>query len=170
MKNQARIFWITGLSGSGKTTLAGKLVNYLKQQELPVLMLDGDELRAVLNVRIAHGREQRKELAMQYARLCKMIVSQDINVVIATISMFKEVHEWNRKNLPGYIEIFLDVPLDELIRRDPKQIYARAATGELKDVAGVDFVVDRPASPDVHLQWNPGVSVDDLLFYIIKKI
>ncbi len=133
-------------------------------------MLDGDELREVLGVNGSHTRQERLELAMRYARLCHIIAVQGINVAIATISLFREVHEWNRANQPGYVEIYLAVPMEELMRRDPKQIYARAARGEVKDVAGLDFPVDEPYSPDVRVEWKPGLAVEQILLQITEKL
>ena len=85
---------------------------------------------------------------MQYAQLCRVLAKQDLTVVIATISLFKEIHSWNRTYLPNYFEIYLDVPLDELRRRDPKAIYQRFDYGEIKNVAGLDVDIDKPQNPD----------------------
>jgi cytidine diphosphoramidate kinase len=165
-----RVLWITGLSGAGKTTLCRKLVMYFREQGRQVIMLDGDELRQVMGETTAHSREERLKLAMRYAHLCHMIAVQGFDVAIATISMFREVHEWNRDNLPGYVEIFLDVPMKELERRDPKNIYTRAGKGELKNVAGVNFDVDKPLTPDVHIEWMPGLTVESALKYLTDQL
>ena len=133
-------------------------------------MLDGDHLREVLGAIHAHTREARLDLASRYARLCALISAQGVDVTIATISLFHEVHDWNRTHLTGYVEIYLDVPLAELKRRDPKRIYERANLGELSNVAGVDFEVDEPQSPDVHIKWMPGLSVEDSLAQIVTTI
>ena len=165
-----RILWITGLSGSGKTTLCGELVKHLREQGRQVVMLDGDELRIVLGATTTHDRDERLNLAMRYSHLCQMIAAQGFDVAIATISMFREVHEWNRKNLPGYVEIFLDVPIKELERRDPKNIYARSNKKEIKNVAGVDLNVDKPQAPDVHIEWMSGLTVGSTLGYLVKQL
>lgn len=164
------VFWITGLSGAGKTTLCRKLIDHLKKTGRPVVMLDGDELREMMGATAAHTREERVELASRYARLCHLIAAQGVSVAIATISLFKEVHEWNRRNIQGYVEIFVDVPLEELMRRDPKKIYERASQGVLTCVAGVDLPVDLPESPDIHIRWSPGLSADDAVHQIIAKL
>jgi adenylylsulfate kinase len=73
--------------------------------------------------------------------------------------------------MPGYIEIYLAVPLDELRRRDPKHIYARADRGELQDVAGLDFAVDEPQAPDLCIKWSPELSEEqtaDSVFELLK--
>lgn len=133
-------------------------------------MLDGDELREAMGATNAHSRQERLQLAMRYAHLCHMIASQGVDVAIATISLFREAHEWNRANMPGYLEIYLHVPVEELKRRDPKQIYARAARGELKDVAGLDFAVDEPQAPDVCIEWVTGLTVEAALAQVIEQL
>ncbi len=118
----------------------------------------------------SHTQDERRQLAMRYSRLCKMIASQGVDVAIATISMFREVHEWNRANIPGYVEIYLDVPKDELVRRDPKQIYARAARDELKNVAGFDFAVDVPSAPDVRIAWSADLTAEKTLSQVLAQL
>ena len=144
----SQVVWITGLSGAGKTTLAQAIVKHLRDNGQDVIFLDGDELRDILNRplnnALSHDRESRLALAMQYAQLCRMLAMQGFIVVIATISLFKEIHSWNRKNLPGYFEVYIKVPLEELRRRDPKSIYQRFNSGEIKNVAGLDLKIDEP--------------------------
>ena len=148
----SQVIWITGLSGAGKTTLATELVNSLRSQDQHVIQLDGDELREVFDPfkknPQSHNRKGRLALAMQYAQLCRVLAKQDLTVVIATISLFKEIHSWNRTHLPDYFEIYLDVPLDELRRRDPKTIYHRFDCGEIENVTGLDVEIDKPVNPD----------------------
>jgi adenylylsulfate kinase len=147
-----QVIWITGLSGAGKSTLAHETVSLLRVAGNGVVMLDGDELRKVFGAVVEnqqnHGRQGRLALAMQYAQLCRVIAAQGLTVVIATISLFREIHVWNRTNLPGYFEVYLKVPVEELRRRDPKKIYKRFDAGELKDVAGLDMPIDEPCSAD----------------------
>jgi cytidine diphosphoramidate kinase len=168
------VYWITGLSGAGKSTLAKEVVERLRSGGTTVVMLDGDELREVFGATVTnernHGRAARLELAMQYAHLCKVIVKQGITVVIATISLFKEVHAWNRINLPGYFEVYLKVPMEELRRRDPKKIYHRFDAGELSNVAGLDLPIDEPCDADWVSDFEPGQSVEQLLAELMKII
>ncbi len=158
--------WITGLSGAGKSTLAIELTKRLRASGKSVVMLDGDELRevfgAVANNVQNHGREGRLALAMQYAHLCGVIAAQGVTVVIATISLFREVHAWNRANLPSYFEVYLKVPVEELRRRDPKGIYRRYDAGELTHVAGLDFPIDEPEAADWIVEFDPERTVTAL--------
>ena len=168
------IIWITGLSGAGKSTLASHLVELLRARGETVVFLDGDELREVFGATVAsvenHGREARLALAMQYAKLCRVLSSQGLTVVIATISLFREIHEWNRANLPGYFEVYLQVPLEELRRRDPKKIYRRFDAGELKYVAGLDLPVDLPEFPDMIIEFDSEHSVSEVATRVLNSI
>jgi adenylylsulfate kinase len=173
----SKVIWITGLSGAGKSTLAHELVARLRYAGEAVVMLDGDVLRDVFGAveenAQNHGREGRLALALRYSYLCRVIASQGLTVVIATISLFKEVHVWNRVNLPGYFEVFLKVPFEELRRRDPKGIYRRFDSGELSDVAGLDFPIDEPEAADWVAEFAPGRKVsalaDELMSQLVEK-
>ena len=172
--NKGRVIWVTGLSGSGKSTLANQVVARLRATGQTIVMLDGDEMRAVLGATQAnsenHGREGRLALARQYAKLCKLIADQSVTVVCSTISMFEEVHSWNRKNQPSYFEVYLKVPLSELRKRDPKGIYKRFDSGELKNVAGLDLPVNEPKHPDILFKFEPRMKLCQMTDEIITKI
>ena len=86
--------------------------------------------------------------------MCKLLSSQGLTVVIATISMFEEVYVWNRKNLLNYFEVYLKVPIEELRHRDPKLIYQRYDSGELLNVADLDLAVDEPHNPNLILDFE----------------
>ncbi|MBF0179868.1 MAG: adenylyl-sulfate kinase [Magnetococcales bacterium] len=171
---EIRVLWITGLSGAGKSTLAREVTGRLRAMGRPVLLLDGDELREVFGAVAAntanHGREGRLALALRYARLCRVLAGQGVLVVIATISLFREVHAWNRQHLPGYFEVYLKVPLEELQRRDPKGIYRRFASGELTHVAGLDLPVDEPEGADWVVDFVPGRSVAALAEALFERM
>jgi glutamine kinase len=148
---QGRVFWITGLSGSGKTTLGVKLCDRLRAEGRAVTFLDGDVLRSAIAEDLGHSAENRLRSALRNARLCRLLAEQGFDVVCATISLFHEVHRWNRDQIRDYREIYLRVPIDELKRRDAKGIYARAASGDLKNVVGLDLPAEAPEHPDLIL-------------------
>jgi adenylylsulfate kinase-like enzyme len=169
-----RVLWITGLSGAGKSTLARAVTERLRARGWPVVLLDGDELREVFGATAAnaesHGREGRLALALQYAHLCRVVANQGLSVVIATISLFREVHTWNRANLPGYFEVYLKVPVEELRRRDPKGIYRRFDSGELSNVAGLDLPIDEPEYADIVADFASGQTIEVLVNRLIETL
>ena len=174
LQTAGRVVWITGLSGSGKSTLATEVVGQLRALRNDVIRLDGDELREVfaaeaINLQ-SHDRNGRLMLAMQYASLCRLLSMQGFTVVIATISMFREVYAWNRANVPGYFEVYLKVPIEELRRRDPKGIYRRFDAGDLLNVAGLDLPVDEPEQADFEVKFEASQSVTELSRGLIQRI
>lgn len=168
------VIWITGLSGAGKSTLANNLANRIRKHQIPFVKLDGDELREIFNSsnfhEQYHSRDARIALAKQYSGLCHILAEQGHNVIISTISLFKEIHEWNRKNLKNYVEIFIDVPITELEARDPKNIYRRFKNNEISNVAGLDLKVDLPTSPDLKLKFERGCSEMQQLEHVLELL
>lgn len=170
----SRVIWITGLSGAGKSTLSNEVVSKLRDLNMPVILLDGDELREIFGAVATntknHGREGRIDLAMKYSYLSKLLSDQGFIVVIATISLFHEVHDWNRRNLAGYVEIFLKVPISVLQQRDPKGIYKKYSAGEIQNVAGLDLNIDEPNSSDIVFDYDKNIKPVDMATEIINYI
>lgn len=172
------VIWITGLSGAGKTTLSSATASRLRSSGSAVVQLDGDELRAIFGAGAAHsqnhGREARLVLAMQYAHLCRVLADQGLTVVIATISLFRQVHAWNRANLPRYFEVYLKTPMEELRRRDPKGIYRRFDAGTLTNVAGLDLPIDEPECADLLIEFahgqTPAALAEELIVALKTRI
>ena len=145
------VIWITGLSGVGKTTLAKEVTKKLKLENNNVIFLDGDELREILSLDSMKNNNNtlkvRFNLSKTYARLCKNLASQDFIVVIATISLFKKIHIWNRNNIDRYFEVYIKRDIKDLISRDTKGIYKNFKTGKIKNVLGLDLKIDEPKKP-----------------------
>lgn len=165
------IYWLTGLSGAGKSENAGRLAKFIRQSGRPCVLLDGDELRAVVKSdSSAYTRKERVDLGLKYASLCKLLASQDIDVVIATIALYSEIHEWKNFNLPNCCTIFLDVPIEELRKRDPKKIYERYFNKQLSNVAGLDVPVDFPPDPTIRIVWREGMDKERFWSCLEKNI
>ncbi|MGB0670889.1 MAG: adenylyl-sulfate kinase [Rhodospirillales bacterium] len=145
------VIWIIGLSAAGKSTVAREVVRLLGESHIPSVLLDGDLLRDVWGQSLGYDLDSRRENADRTCRLGRMLEQQGICVVTAILSLFPESRLWNRQNLNRYFEVYLDVPMEELKRRDPKGLYAKAERGEMDQVVGLDLTWQPPEAPDLHL-------------------
>ncbi len=150
MEKQNRVYWLTGLSGAGKTTIGRLWRDRLRERGETVVFLDGDEMRSVFGTGLGFNAADRRRLAESYGRLCALLSNQGVTVVCCTISMFHSVRAWNRANIPGYYEVYLEASMDTLRRRDQKGLYSRNAD----NVAGVGLQVELPEAPDLVLDNN----------------
>lgn len=158
-------FWITGFSGAGKTTVAEGLAARFRAAGITPVLLDGDRLRAVLAPEAGHDPETRRRLAATYGRLCAELAGQGLVVICATISMFQAVRDWNRAHVPGYVEIYLKVPVAERRARDPKGLYA-AADGQM---TGLDHAAEEPLTPDLVLENHGTLDAEAAVAQIWEK-
>jgi adenylylsulfate kinase-like enzyme/2-polyprenyl-3-methyl-5-hydroxy-6-metoxy-1,4-benzoquinol methylase len=130
------VIWITGYSSSGKTTVARQVEKLLRSSGVPVVWLDGDDLRNIFAARWGYDRSERVELGKVYLQLCNHLSSQGLVVVISAIAMYDEVRHWVRTNIPRYLEVYLNVPTEIILERDAltKHLYkGRAPAAHLYD-------------------------------------
>lgn len=161
------LYWITGLSGAGKTTIGNYLYYVLKQRQDNVILLDGDILKTIVADSCSYTIEDRHNRAFKYARLCKTLTDQGMVVICCTIAMFDDVRQWNRDNNRGYVEVFLDVPMDVLKKRDQKGLYSSVAKGQVKNLSGVDLNVEFPKNPDITIINDGSCSVKECVNSIL---
>lgn len=146
------VYWITGLAGAGKTTIGKLLYEKIKETEPNTVFLDGDTLRELFGNDLGYSKEDRRKCAMRYSRLCAMLQSQGMNVICCTISMFDSVREWNRANISNYKEIFVEVSMETLRKRDQKGLYSGKGVENHKEVAGIHMEIEEPKHPDLILK------------------
>lgn len=167
------LYWITGLSGAGKTTIGSRLYYELKKKISNLVILDGDILKNIVGDSVGYSKEERLKRARQYSNICKMLTDQGISVIICTIAMYDSIREWNRNNIERYIEVFLKVDREILLKRDRKGLYSKQQDGQIMDVAGVDQQVEFPKNPDIVIENDGSKSitecVNEILAYQIKK-
>jgi cytidine diphosphoramidate kinase len=157
--NKGKLIWLTGLSCSGKTVIGKEIHLQWQVFKTNIVFLDGDTLREIFLNQQCYTLEARLKLALQYGKLCKMLTEQGLNVICATISLFKECHSWNRANIANYYEIYLKTSMANLLERDNRSLYKNALAGKTQNVIGVDLAYDEPEQPDLIIDNNGTNSV-----------
>ena len=162
------VVWITGLSGAGKSTISKRVAALLRQRGDSCVLLDGDEVRRAFPIfHAGYDRASRLPHARRNSELAKLISEQGHIVVLATMSLFSEVQEWNRANFPAYLEVFVDVPLAVLKARDHNGLYPCAEQGLAKNVAGIDLAYDALVRPDLVVDNSGDISkIEDIALAI----
>lgn len=148
------VLWFTGLSGSGKSTIANLVERRLHATGCHTYILDGDNVRHGLNRDLGFTDADRVENIRRVAEVAKLFVDAGLLVIVAFISPFRAERRMARELMaPGeFVEIFVDTPIDECRKRDPKGLYARAERGEIKNFTGIDSPYEAPTDPDIHLK------------------
>ena len=152
---KGRTVWFTGLSGSGKSSVAVLAEQTLLEHGCPAYILDGDNLRHGLNADLGFTMADRAENLRRLAHVATLMADAGLTVLVPAISPLEEHRELARKvhSEAGieFFEVFVDTPLADCERRDPKGLYARARAGEITHFTGIDSPYQRPKNPDLRL-------------------
>jgi bifunctional enzyme CysN/CysC len=148
------VLWFTGLSGAGKSTVANLVEASLHARGVHTLLLDGDNIRHGLNRDLGFTEADRVENIRRIAEVAKLMIDAGLIVLCSFISPFKAERRLVRELVAEgeFVEIFVDAPLDECIARDPKGLYKRALSGEIKNFTGIDQPYEAPENPEVRLE------------------
>ena len=147
------VVWFTGLSGSGKSTIANILEQKLHTIGKRTYLLDGDNVRHGLNKDLGFTDTDRVENIRRVAEVSKLMVDAGLITLVSFISPFKSERQMARDLLSSdeFFEIFINTPLEECEKRDPKGLYKKARAGELKNFTGIDSLYEEPENPDLIL-------------------
>ncbi|MEQ1942202.1 sulfate adenylyltransferase subunit CysN [Mesorhizobium sp. VNQ89] len=154
LSQRPAVFWFTGLSGSGKSTIANLLEKKLHASGRHTYILDGDNVRHGLNKDLGFSDADRVENIRRVAEVAKLMTDAGLIVIVSFISPFRAERQMARELMEKgeFIEVFVDTPFDECARRDPKGLYSRALSGEIKNFTGVDSPYEAPENPEIHLK------------------
>jgi bifunctional enzyme CysN/CysC len=149
----AAIVWFTGLSGSGKSTIANLVEQQLHARGVRTYLLDGDNVRHGLNRDLGFTEGDRVENIRRVGEVARLFVDAGIVVLCSFISPYRAERRVVRELVAAgeFIEVFVDTPLEECVRRDPKGLYARARAGKIANFTGVDSPYERPEVPEIRI-------------------
>jgi len=147
--------WFTGLSGAGKTTVADIVEHELRERIGVVEVLDGDIVRTNLSKGLSFSREDRDTNVLRIGFLANLLTRNGVAVIVSAISPFKEARDQVRREIgDGFIEIFVDAPLEVCAERDVKGLYKKAYSGEIPQFTGVSDPYEAPTTPELTLKTN----------------
>lgn len=172
LKNQKpRIIWFTGLSGAGKSTIANILDQKLFALGNHTMLLDGDNLRHGLNRDLGFTEADRVENIRRVGEVAKLMVDSGLIVICSFISPYKAERDMVRSLVAegDFIEVFVNTPIEECMRRDPKGLYSKAKEGKIKNFTGIDAPYEAPERPEIRLE-TVGHRPDELADQIVELL
>ncbi|HZS88991.1 MAG TPA: adenylyl-sulfate kinase [Chloroflexota bacterium] len=142
--------WMTGMSGAGKSTIAAQLTRELEARGRLVDVLDGDIVRTHLSKGLGFSKEDRDTNILRIAFVASLLTRHGAAVITAAISPYIETRNQAREMIgPGFVEVYVRCPIEELTRRDVKGLYAKALRGEIANFTGVSDPYEEPEWPEV---------------------
>jgi len=163
------VIWFTGIPASGKSTLASAVQERVKEMGLPVENLDADEVRENLSPNLGWGEEARDENTKRLAWFAQKLSGYGVNVVIGAVAPLQKYRDRAREWCEKFVEVHVDCPLEVCQERDPKGLYARAARGEISDIAGMHQPYEAPKNGEVHITTSEA-SVEDCAAAVMTKL
>uniref|UniRef100_T1KC67 Uncharacterized protein n=1 Tax=Tetranychus urticae TaxID=32264 RepID=T1KC67_TETUR len=165
--------WLTGISGSGKTTIANGVVAKLRSLGYNAVNLDGDKLRAGLNSDLGFSSKDRKENLRRTAEVATMFAGSNLLPVVSLISPFKEdralARSIHHKKQIDFLECFINTPVEECERRDPKGLYKKFRSGVIKNFTGIDAPYEIPENPDLVLS-TMDLNIEESIENVIRLL
>jgi len=169
--------WLTGLSGSGKSTVASALAALLTQRAVLSYTLDGDNLRHGLNGDLGFSADDRAENVRRVGEVARLFADAGLIAIVPLISPYRDGRDGARAlhEAAGlvFVEVFVDTPLEVCEQRDPKGLYKKARSGEIKQFTGIDAPYEAPTSPEVAVETgrlSVNESVADILEFLRPRL
>jgi len=165
-------FWFTGLSSSGKTTIATKVKERLNDQNIPVILLDGDVVRKHISSDLGYTKSERDQHIKRVADICELITNNGVINIACVISPTKEIREYARKRIKNFSEIYVKCSLETCKKRDVKGYYKRYEQGFLNNFVGLNIPYEEPEDPELTLDTEKNsieYCVEKLLLHIKEE-
>ena len=152
--------WFTGLSGSGKSSVATEVERLLLARRQPTYLLDGDNLRHGLNADLGFDEASRTENVRRVGEVARLFADAGVVALVPLVSPYRRGRDLARAMHEAadlrFFEVFVDTPLAECERRDPKGLYKLARAGELKNFTGIDDPYEAPVAPELVVRPDQG--------------
>ena len=165
------IVWFTGLSGAGKSTIANMVERRLHAAGHHTMLLDGDNLRHGLSRDLGFTEADRVENIRRAGEVAKLLTDAGLIALCSFISPYRAERDTVRRLVPDgeFIEVFIDTPIEECERRDPKGLYAKARAGAIRNFTGFDAPYQAPTDPELHLH-TIGQQPELLAERVVRKL
>lgn len=175
LKQNAKVFWMTGLSGSGKSTIGTAVEKELYAKGYLTQLLDGDNVRTGINNNLGFSTADRMENIRRIAEISKLFLSCGVITINTFVSPTNEIRELAKTIIGSkdFIEIYVNCPLEICEERDVKGLYKKARNGEIKDFTGITAPFEAPVNADLEIRTNKEPaeeSVQKVLNYILEKV
>lgn len=172
-KHAGGVLWLTGLSAAGKSTLAMNLEKRLHALGYACYTLDGDNLRTGLNSDLGFSETDRTENIRRVGEVASLFADAGLICIAAFISPYRVDRDGARAAARNakFCEIYVDADLASCEERDPKGLYKKARSGQVKNFTGIDAPYEAPLNPELVINTkNQTVdeSVDQLLAFVTK--
>ena len=171
LKHQSpKVVWLTGLPGSGKSTIADAAERRLHALGLHTYVLDGDNVRTGLNKDLGFTPEDRAENVRRVAEAAKLMLDAGLVVIVALVSPFRADRRAAREifDAQDFVEVFVDTPVELCAQRDPKGLYAKAASGSLPNMTGVGQDYEPPDHAELVL--DGAGDLDDSVDLVVRLV
>lgn len=168
------IIWFTGLSGAGKSTIANIVDQKLFAMSCHTMLMDGDNVRHGLNRDLGFTEADRVENIRRVGEVAKLMVESGLIVICSFISPYRAERDMVRELVDEgeFVEVFIDTPIEECERRDPKGLYSKARAAEIRNFTGVDAPYEAPVAPEIRLETvgqQPDQLADQVIDILVQR-
>ena len=149
MSTGGTVVWITGRPSSGKSALGERLRKRFLHAKRPVVLLDGDAVRAAMKPAVGYNEQARCDFYESLANLAALFAHQGLVVIVPATAHLRAYRQRAREVAPHFIEVYVHVPAERCAERDAKGLYAAVREGRVRGVPGADLPYEAPEAPDV---------------------
>lgn len=170
--NGAFAVWLTGLPASGKSTVAASLKAQLADRGVDVAVLESDVLRQVLTPHPSYDEAERDAFYGQMVYIGTLLTQHGVPVIFDATANRRRFRDDARKQIPRFLEVYVECPVETCMARDPKGIYRKATANTANTVPGIQSSYEPPEKPDVIVRGNgeaPSVAARSVMSKLTER-